>query len=147
MSMRRGPFVCVRKTWPGFARAESGASAAEFALCLPLLVVMLMGMFEFGWTQHCLSSVRFGLEKAGRYLSVHPQATEAELADIVAGHMDALADGLVGVALVREARGPTGETGVITASYRRDVGIPGLVTIPIDYEAAIETPISQFAGS
>jgi Flp pilus assembly protein TadG len=137
--------VSARVILRRWSRAEGGASATEFALVLPVLATFLMGVFEFGWTQHCMSSVRFSLEKAGRHLSLHPDATEDELADIVSGNLEDLAEDLVDVTLVREARGPTGETAVLTATYQRDVGFPGVATFPVDYEASIETPVSQFA--
>lgn len=127
-----------------WSRAEGGASATEFALILPVLATFLLGIFEFGWTQHCMSSVRFSLEKAGRHLSLHPDTTEDELTAIVSAHLEDLAEDLVDVTLVREARGPTGETAVLTATYQRDVGFPGVASFPVDYEASIETPVSQF---
>lgn len=128
-----------------WSSAEGGASATEFALILPVLATFLMGVFEFGWTQHCMSSVRFSLEKAGRHLSLHPDTTEEELSDIVSANLEDLAEDLVDVTLVREERGPTGETAVLTATYQRDVGFPGVASFPVDYEASIETPVSQFA--
>ena len=129
------------RRWTG---CQSGASAVEFAICLPLLISLLLGVFEFGWTQHCLSSVRFSLEKAGRHLALNPQASEQELEDLVTAHLADLAEDLTSVTLRRETRGPTGETGVLTAIYQREVGIPGLATFPVNYETSIETPISQF---
>lgn len=134
----------ARRLLRALIRADGGASAAEFALCLPLFAALLMGVFEFGWTQHCLSSVRFGLEKAGRHLSVAPDASESELRGIVEDQLQGLAPGLVSFSLRREARGPTGETCVLAAVYERSAGIPGLATIPVRYEATIETPVSQF---
>lgn len=139
--------MSVRRTCKQLVSDRSGASAAEFALCLPLFAALLMGVFEFGWTQHCLSTTRFGLERAGRHLSVHPDSTESELRNIVEANMGNLSGNLVSVTLTREARGPTGETGVLNAVYARDVGIPGLATILVQYEASIETPISQFGGA
>ncbi len=132
---------------PRFGRSRSGASATEFALVLPLLATLMMGVFEFGWTQHCMSSVRFSLEKAGRHLTLHPDSTEEELTQIVSDNLEDLAEDLVEVSLLREARGPTGETGVLTATYERDVGLPGVATFPVTFNATIETPISQFAES
>ena len=32
-----------------FSRCEGGAAAVEFALCLPLLVLLLAGFIDFGW--------------------------------------------------------------------------------------------------
>lgn len=49
-------------------RAESGASAVEFALVLPLLIVLVVGVFEFGlnWyrTQNLASAAREGARLA-----------------------------------------------------------------------------------
>lgn len=126
-------------------RAREGASASEFALVLPLLAAFVMGLFEFGWTQHCMSSVRFSLERAGRHMALHPDATEQELSAIVSTSLDALAEDLVEVSLSRETRGPTGETAVLTAVYERELGLPGVASFPVRYRAAIETPVSQFA--
>ena len=32
----------------------------------------------------------------------------------------------------------------LAATYQRDVGFPGVASFPVDYEASIETPVSQF---
>jgi Flp pilus assembly protein TadG len=53
-----------------FARGESGAAAAEMALMLPLLVVLLFVTFEGGyflWNEHkVVKGVRDGVRYAGR---------------------------------------------------------------------------------
>ncbi|WP_296818698.1 TadE/TadG family type IV pilus assembly protein [Brevundimonas sp.] len=126
------------------ASCRSGAGAVEFALCLPVLVLLVMGLFELGWTQHCLSSVRFSLESAGRHLQLNPDASEAAIRAIVMSHLEDLAGDDVAVTLSREASGPTGQMGVITAVYERDVGIPGMATMPIRHTLSVETPISNF---
>ncbi len=126
------------------ADCRSGAGAVEFALCLPVLVLLVLGLFELGWTQHCLSSVRFSLETAGRHLQLHPDATEEVIRDVVLAHLEDLAGDEVEVSLATEASGPTGQMGVITAVYQRDVGLPGMATIPLRHTLSVETPLSNF---
>ena len=123
---------------------RSGAGAVEFALCLPVLVFLTLGLFELGWTQHCLSSVRFSLEAAGRHLQLNPDASETVIRQVVLSHLEDLAGDDVSVSLATEASGPTGQMGVITAVYDRQVGIPGMATIPLRHTLFVETPLSNF---
>ena len=62
---RRNPLAC-----------EDGASAVEFALCVPVFLMMVFGIIQFGWTQHTFSSVRFGMERASRALMINPNLTQ-----------------------------------------------------------------------
>ena len=126
------------------AKCRSGAGAVEFALCLPVLVFLVLGLFELGWTQHCLSSVRFSLEAAGRHLQLNPDAGEAAIREVVLSHLEDLAGDDVEVSLATEASGPTGQMGVITAVYEREVGIPCMATIPLRHTLSVETPLSSF---
>jgi Flp pilus assembly protein TadG len=63
---------CARRGLASFVRDESGASdAVEFALVGPLLVVFLLGIYEFGqavWTQGILD---FAVEQAARCATVN----------------------------------------------------------------------------
>lgn len=60
----------VAKALPGlrrFARAQSGAAAIEFALALPPLILLIIGMFEVAVTMFVSTSVENGLREASRY--------------------------------------------------------------------------------
>jgi len=50
-----------------FARAQSGAAAIEFALALPPLILLIIGMFEVAVTMFVSTSVENGLREASRY--------------------------------------------------------------------------------
>ena len=52
-----------------FLRSESGASAAEFALLLPLLVVMLFGAIEVSYYFYSQHQVVKGVRDGARYAS------------------------------------------------------------------------------
>jgi Flp pilus assembly protein TadG len=51
----------------GFARAQSGAAAIEFALALPPLVLLIIGMFEVAVAMFVSTSVENALREASRY--------------------------------------------------------------------------------
>lgn len=124
-----------------FGRSQSGAGALEFAICAPVLILMLFALVEFGRTQHSMSNVRFQLEKAGRYLALHPEATQADLDQVVRNGLQDIGGGTITVALRTEDGGPTGRIGVVTATYRRKLTLPGMGEFPMNYSAAVETPM------
>ena len=52
-----------------FTKGQSGASAAEFAMVLPFLLLMLVGAIELGRLLHDYQVVTKGLRDGARYLS------------------------------------------------------------------------------
>ena len=124
-----------------FGLSESGAGALEFGLCAPVLILMLLAMVEFGRSQHSMSNVRFQLEKAGRYLALHPDATQADLDRHVRSGLQDIGGGTITVSLAKEDGGPTGQIGVITAVYQRTITLPGVGKYSMNYSASVETPL------
>ncbi|RUT98074.1 TadE/TadG family type IV pilus assembly protein, partial [Mesorhizobium sp. M7A.T.Ca.TU.009.02.1.1] len=53
-----------------FRRDRSGGAGLEFALIAPFLVMLLFGIFAFGWSMHSVSSVRYTLETSARSLQL-----------------------------------------------------------------------------
>jgi hypothetical protein len=62
----------IRDSWFGrqlhrFARCRDGAAALEFALVLPPLCLILVGMFEVGALMYTQAAMEGGLREAARY--------------------------------------------------------------------------------
>lgn len=61
---------------PKFARAltarrdESGAAAAEFALIFPVLILLILGMIQYGWFFYVSQSSSSGAREAARRIVV-----------------------------------------------------------------------------
>lgn len=121
-------------------RDRSGATAAEFALVLPVFIAMVIGLFQFGWTQHCTSSLRFALEQAGRSLMLNPSLTQSQLLSMVQSKLAVGADPNVTVELNIYGSGPN-RTAVLTGGYTRTFGVPGMAVIPVNYSTAVTTPL------
>lgn len=123
-----------------FARDRSGATAAEFALVLPVFAAMVLGLFQFGWTQHCASSLRFALERAGRSLMLNPALTETQLQAMVQAELAVGADPNVTVELDVAGSGPN-RVASLSGAYVRSFGIPGMATFPVNYQTVVTTPL------
>jgi len=50
---------------------EAGQALAEFAICLPLLILILCGILDFGWVYMNEYEVNHATYEAARYGSIH----------------------------------------------------------------------------
>ena len=53
------------------ARRDRGATAVEFALVFPLLLVMLFAIIDFGWVLNQQMSVTAAAREGARYFAIH----------------------------------------------------------------------------
>ncbi len=51
--------------------SESGQALAEFAICLPLLILILCGILDFGWVYMNEYEINHAAYEAARYGSIH----------------------------------------------------------------------------
>ncbi|UTP40608.1 pilus assembly protein [Phenylobacterium sp. LH3H17] len=114
------------------AASEGGTSAVEFALVAPVMIMLLLAIMQFGWTQHRLSSVRSAMERANRALLIDPKLTQAAAQAIVTSHLDVTANTDVTVTLTTETIA-AGKVARLTAYYVAEFGIPGLASFSIPY--------------
>lgn len=70
-----------------------GASAVEFALICPVMIMMLFGVLETGRVLHTKSSLQRGVEIAARYTMVNQTATASELQTVAFGDYAPTGDG------------------------------------------------------
>ncbi len=57
---------------------ERGQSLVEFALILPLLVLILMGVFDFGRAFFAYNAISGGAREGARYGVIHPTARDGD---------------------------------------------------------------------
>jgi len=105
------------------ARRERGAAAVEFALVLPLLLIMLFAIIDFGWVLNQQMSVTAAAREGARYYAIHN-----------------LESGAQGVA---EGRAADLVTGTVTFSY------PSTCSPTVDDDEltmVVKTPLTDLTG-
>ncbi|HEX5380529.1 MAG TPA: TadE/TadG family type IV pilus assembly protein [Phenylobacterium sp.] len=125
-----------------FIRERSGSAAVEFAVVMPVLLILLAGLAQFAWVQHCSTSLRYALSAASRQLLLNPNLTEAQMRDAVKAKL-AAADPNVTVSL-SIATVASGKVATLNGVYAHTISLPGLPSIPLDYHASVQTPLPAF---
>ena len=59
-------------------RRDRGATAVEFALVFPLLLIMLFAIIDFGWVLNQQMSVTAAAREGARYYAIHNIETDAQ---------------------------------------------------------------------
>jgi Flp pilus assembly protein TadG len=105
-------------------RGDSGAAAVEFALVLPLLLLLVVGMLDFGMTyNHWISLTNLAHEGA-RLAAVGP-ATAGDVKTLAASY--GLDPAKVTAAVASATSGSLGKYWTVTVTYPYELTIPGLV--------------------
>ncbi len=73
---------------------DRGAALVEFALLMPLLVLLLVGIAEFGWLMSQQNDVRHGAREAAR-LAASNSGSVASMGAAVCGAMDSTTGAVV----------------------------------------------------
>lgn len=60
-------------------RNERGAAAIEFAIAVPVLVMMIWGMFQIGLLFQANAGMQHALGEAARYATLYPTPTDAQI--------------------------------------------------------------------
>lgn len=59
-------------------RSDDGAAALEFALILPILMALLMGIISYGWMMSFRQAMSQAAAEGARHAAVSPTGTDAE---------------------------------------------------------------------
>lgn len=125
-------------------RNQRGATAIEFAFVSPIFLSIIFSLFQFGWAQHKLSSVRFAMETASRGLLLNPALTQTQLSDAVKAQLADVADDDVTITLVIETTS-AGNVAKLTGAYTSHIGVPLLATYPFDWTTTVSTALPATA--
>lgn len=122
---------------------EKGASAVEFAIVAPLLVLLVFGIIEAGWFFAQQVEVRHGAREGARTAAVSDPATSALIRQTACDRM-AMSNGTASVTLTANGS-DIGDTGTITvvSNYAPLTGfIPFGGTIQTTVDFRLEQPRS-----
>ncbi len=132
-------------------RDESGATLVEFAVTLPLLVLLVLGIIEFGWAFAQVNDVRHGAREAARLAAVDHTGGVSTIGAETCDRMDIGGSPPITVRIERVTgsdgvRGDTGKV-VVSQTYSTLTGFfDGLLAgtiIDSDIEFRLERPVES----
>jgi len=116
-----------------FARDESGASAAEFALVSPIFLATIFGIFQFGWALHCASSVRYALEEAGRSVLLDETYTSGQVETQMRAKLTQIAEPEIEVEIQVDNSQAGTQLVHLNSTYIHDMTVPFLPEFEITF--------------
>jgi Flp pilus assembly protein TadG len=110
-----------------YLKSETGASAAEFALVLPVFLLFVFGIIEFGMLFFTTNQLHWTTESAARCASVSVlcktgQAVNGTVTNATVGnYANSVYKGLAGATFNYDTNGPCSRTGTNSANSGRQV--------------------------
>lgn len=130
----------ARRRLAGWRRDARGATAVEFALVSPVLVLLLVGTFQVAWAVHCASSVRWSLEQSSRNLLLDPTTTQDQIKTAMVSQLKGLVDSSrLTVSLTSSSAGGT-PVFLVSSTYAAPLSIPFVNSQLINFTATATVP-------
>lgn len=107
---------------------QSGAALVEFAVLAPLLLLLVLGIVEFGWKFGQFNDVRHAVREGARFAAVNA-GSDSDIADAVCQALDGLDAGITNldVIITDSTNGLRGEDGRI----RAEITAGSLTNVPL----------------
>ncbi len=146
IGQRRRRRLATQETAEAKESDEEGAALVEFAIILPLLIVMLFGILEASWAFAQQNDVRHGTREAARLAAVNYGDVQA-VAQEACARMDIVYPATTPVVTITpiSSEGSTGGFAQITISstYQTITGMLDGIFGNLDIESTIEFRIEQ----
>jgi len=125
------------------AEGEKGQSLAEFALLLPVLIILLVGIVEIGWGLNSYLTVVDGARDGAR-LGSKGSATDAEITALIVRETERLEGGIApsDISIVR-ATAADGSTSIdveICYNHALIMGVPFVIPDPLQMCSSTTMP-------
>jgi hypothetical protein len=130
----------VKRITRGRGKGEGGQTLVEFALVLPIFLLVLFAVVDFGMAFHAWIVVTNSAREGGRLGAVHPSLADEGSPCYGQGSMEQCI-----VAKVRDAAGSLGDDVVVSVDNAD--GIPGeSVVVDVSYVYSLITPVADILG-
>ena len=124
-----------------FGRSEGGATAVEFALVLPIFIMILIGTFELSRMMFVTSSVQYSVDRAARLAVVDPTVSVTDIETDITNRLAVSNSPTVNLTITRTTLGVT-NVAQVSAHYDHVVSpvfFPPF-TVGWDFETIIPQP-------
>ena len=127
--------------WRKGLRDQRGATAAEFAILMPVFCMMIFGTIEVSRMMYMGASVQWAVDKAARMVVINPDVSGADLEDAINGYLVTAGSPNVAIATVEQ---DFGGVPVIRVSAHYDHALYGPFisgfTVGFDFETLVPRP-------
>lgn len=128
---------------------EKGAALVEMAFLMPLLVMLLFGIIEFGWAFSQFQDLRHGAREAARLAAVDTD-TDANMAATVCGLMEVstgqtIVFGLSGGTEIGDIAEVTVSAPLTELTNLMGIFLPNTLTSHVQFR--LEQPASNWTGT
>ncbi len=127
-------------------RAESGAAAVEFAIIVPVLLLLVLGIVDFGYAFGQKLALNHAAREGARMAVVESSGadTQAEIAQLVSDSAGTLVDPLDTTQVIATVAG-TGTSATCGPGGALDIGDE--LEVSVDYDATPLVPLPFLGGT
>src|SRR5207344_2133527 len=122
-----------------FGACEGGASALEFAMTLPVFVMLIFGTIQFGYAFFCGSTVQFALERVARNVMVDSSITQSIAQSQFDSELTSMSGPHATLSYTVDATGPI-PIARLRATYNHHVVIPLVPEFTLTFVADSSVP-------
>ena len=133
--------MSARQRGWSIAGDRSGGAGIEFALVAPFLIMILFGVFAFGWSMNTISSVRYALEASARSLQLNNTLTQADIQAVAKQKLQALGLQNVNVTITTDPASGGFRMAHVNASYAFVINFPYFSDYQINYTTSVTVPL------
>jgi Flp pilus assembly protein TadG len=126
---------------------ESGAAAVELAIILPVLVVLLLGIGDVGWSMWQRIALQDAVQDGALYAAFNPTDVAGIKTRVVDAAPLELLDGAVVISCPVSTNPPTGRVVEVRATLTHDrLFVPGTRTLEASVQANVMTTTDCGSG-
>ena len=128
----------------GLRRDQSGATATEFAIIMPVFTLMVFGLVEVSMLMFKGASVQWALDRAARQIVINPDTTSAQIKSAMDTYLQAAGSPPVTLSYATETISAV-EVVRVNAHYEHVVRAPFLdgFTVGFDFSTVVPKPVTS----
>lgn len=120
---------------------NSGATAVETALILPVLLTFVFGIFNLGWAMYCGAEVRHAVERSSRLLIKDPATSATTILTDVKSQLSSADPTAVSLTKETQALGTGGGIAKLNWTYAYTVSAPFIRTATFNFDSVTVVPL------
>jgi Flp pilus assembly protein TadG len=120
---------------------NSGASALEFALVLPVFVMMVFGTIQLGLAYYFAGSVQFALERTARMTMVDQDMSAGQVQTAFANELSAFTNQNISITYTVDNGGPV-PIAELSATYVHEFVVPLVPAFDLEFDVETRVPLS-----